>query len=681
VAVFYWLALVLRWPSPKNGAIAIAVTSLATVGDSLNKGLLRILGTAIGVAAGLLILTTFAQSRWGFMLAMAAYVMAVSYVLQNSRHGYAWFLAGMTATTVWSSSYLNSDDAFQIGLFRFVETAGGVAVYSIVSLVLWPRSAGTQVDDAGRQLLRDVGKLFQLERTSSPDAKELGASLAGSLAKFEKVLVAATSDTPSMRARKDSWRSLPADLRSFGDALQLWRLSIADVRELDRDRVLLDADCDLDLVARRLDRVVDLWDTREKPEPVDDDDLLSPLPLATCDTRSLSHGDRARLMNHVHDLRRVDESSRALLRRMRALARLEDPAPERAAAEHRARWDPERLFAALFPALCFVVAYLFWIYTNPPAGNGIAILGVAFGMVLLLVPMNLFKILKVLLLGIAVASLLYMFVLPRLENGAALLALVFTSTFLLGLLRGRLAALRTLGLVAFALITNITSRQSYSFLGVLYPAIMMILGTSIVMAVYWFISPMQPDKVVPRTMRRFFRGCTRVMRGFAGDQPEERALRRRSFRYLILPAGPRLRGAQQSLDYKQFPSNTPERVKRLSDSVQLITFRLQALDHAFERFVAGCVEIPGTLAVLRETLATVFSQWVRSPGTPALAEQRATLERQSLALRDELDRIGDEAQSDDWAVIGGLRGLVEAMAETQDAMRDIRWDEWAVARF
>ena len=670
VTLFYWLALLLQFPSPKNGVIAIAVTSLATVGDSLNKGLLRILGTAVGVVAGLLIITVFAQSRWGFMLAMAVYVIAISYVMQNSRHGYAWFLAGMTAAIVWSSSYLNTDSAFKVGLFRFVETAGGVAVYTVVSLVLWPRSAGKQVDDAGRQLLRGVMELFQLERTNPQDAVDLGTSLAGSLAQFEKFILAATSDTPSMRALRGAWKSLPADIRAFGDALQLYRLSRADARG-----PLL---ADLDIVARRLDRVADLWDTRDKPGDIDDRDLLAPLPFATHDTQSLSHADRARLMNHDHDCLAVDESSRALLRKMRVLARLETPAPVRGPTDERpSRWDPERLLTALFPALCFVAAYLFWLFTNPPAGNGISILGIAFGMLLMAAPMNLFKILKVLLLGIAVSSLLYMFVLPRLENGAALLALVFVSTFLLGLLGGRLAMLRTLGLITFALITNITNRQSYSFFGVLYPAIMMFLGTSVVMAVYWFTSPMQPDKVAPRTVRRFFRGCARIMRGFASDRPEERAVRRRAFRFYILPAGPRLRGVQQGLDYARFPSNTPERVKRLADAVQLITFRLQAL----ERSVGQRVEIPPVLAELRETLATIFARWSRSPAAPAMEEQRANLERLSVALRDELDRIGDEAQREFWAVVGSLRGLIETMTETQNAMRDIRWDEWAVARF
>ena len=434
---------------------------------------------------------------------------------------------------------------------------------------------------------RACGELFRRERAEDGPpggTAELRASVAGFLPQFGKTLDAALSDTPSIRARKGAWRALPTDARSFGDALQFLHLSNEDCRELDLDRWIPDLDAELDTVERRLDRVVDLWGTRDEPAALDDRDLDSPLRLVVRDEPSLSHADRARLMNHVHELRSVDEASRAILKTVRVLTGLEEPAPERRRPDDRAsRWDPERLLQALFPALCFVVAYLFWIYTAPPAGNGLPIIGIVFGMLLVLRPMNLFKILKLLLVGIAVVSPLYMFVLPWLDSGAALLALVFASTFLLGLLGGRLAILRTLGLVVFALITNITNRQSYSFLGVLYPAVMLFLGTSIVMAVYWFISPMQPEKVALRSVRRFFRGCARIMRGFSGNQPQERALRRRSFRSQVLPASQRLGVAQQGLDYERFPDNTQARVKRLTDALQSIIFRLQALEHAFAR--------------------------------------------------------------------------------------------------
>ena len=417
VTLFYWLALSLNFPSPKNGAIAIAVTSLATVGESINKGVLRILGTALGIVAGLAILTVFPQSRWGFMLAMAAYIVAVSYVLLGSRRKYAWFLAGLTAAVVWSSSYLNVDGAFRVGLFRFLETAGGVAVYTVVSVVLWPRSAGNEVAALGREILGGLGGLLRRERLrgGSPEGTaKLRASVTGSLSRLEKMLEAAFSDSPSMRARKDDWRSLSTQLRSFRDALQFQQQTLGDCSGLDLEGLLPDRDTCLDTIEGRLGRLLELWNALEGAAARDDGDLLSPLRLDVSAAPSLSHADRGRLMSHVHELRRLDEDSRALLGTLHVLTG-HDPATNapRPAARASSPWDPERMLQALFPALCFVVTYLFWIYTAPPAGNALPIVGVAFGMLLTLIPMNLFKVLKALLLGIAVVSPLYMFVLLR----------------------------------------------------------------------------------------------------------------------------------------------------------------------------------------------------------------------------------------------------------------------------
>jgi len=691
VTLFYWLALSLNWPSPSNGVIAIAVTSLATIGDSLNKGLLRIVGTALGVVAGLLITTLFAQSRWGFMLAMSAYFIAVSYLALNSRYIYAWFLAAMTAPIVWSSGYPDFDGAFLVGLSRFVETAGGVVVYTVVSLAVWPRSAAGQVGKVGGQLLEGLRELCRREGAGGEPPEEtekLRASVAGLLPAFDKALAAAFSDTPSIKARAGTWRVLSTGVRSFDETRQLFRLSVEDNRSLDLDRLIPDLDAGLETVGRRLDRVVELWNTRDDPAATEDCDLLSPVRLVVRDADGLSHLDRMRLTQQVRGFGRVDETSRALLTTVRVLAGLEEPARgPRPPAVRPSRWDPERLLQALFPALCFVATYLFWIYTNPPAGNGITTLGVAFGMLLMLVPMNLFKILKLLLIGIAAASPLYMFVLPRLDSGVVLLGLVFVTTFLLGLLGGRLAMLRTLGLICFALITNITNRQSYSFLGVLYPAIMMSLGTVVVMLVYWFIGPMHPEKVLLRSVGRFFRGCARMMRLFAGNQPEDQAQRGHVLRSQVLPANRRLRGALQGLDYARFPDNTKERVQRMADALQLTLFRIQAIEaasHASFEVSGGMRE---ALGELRGAIERVFRAWSQSPEAAISEDQRAPLERLAEKLRGEFDGLLESGRFDEgklldfWALLGCLRGLIETMNETQDAMKAIRWDQWTIARF
>ena len=56
MVLFYWLALWMNWDVPKYGGLAIVIISLGTTGASIEKGLMRMVGTTVGVAVGFLIL-------------------------------------------------------------------------------------------------------------------------------------------------------------------------------------------------------------------------------------------------------------------------------------------------------------------------------------------------------------------------------------------------------------------------------------------------------------------------------------------------------------------------------------------------------------------------------------------------------------------------------------------------
>ena len=47
---------------------------------------------------------------------------------------------------------------------------------------------------------------------------------------------------------------------------------------------------------------------------------------------------------------------------------------------------------------------------------------------------------------------------------------------------------------------------------------------------------------------------------------------------MVLPVPGQMQTAEKSLEYGLFPDNTPEKVKRLVDSLQSISFNLQALE-------------------------------------------------------------------------------------------------------
>ena len=138
--LFYWLALAMDWDLPKFGALAIVVISLSTSGASLNKGVMRVAGTGLGALAGFVLLSWFSQSPLGMLLATAAWLVFVGYFLQTTRQGDTWFNAGMLAVAVWSSSYMRIDTAFHFATTRFLETAAGVLLFTLVSVLFWQRT-------------------------------------------------------------------------------------------------------------------------------------------------------------------------------------------------------------------------------------------------------------------------------------------------------------------------------------------------------------------------------------------------------------------------------------------------------------------------------------------------------------------------------------------------------------
>ena len=234
MVLFYWLALTMDWDLPKFGALAIVIISLSTTGASLNKGVMRVVGTGLGALAGFVLLSWFSQSPLGMLLATAAWLVFVGYFLQTARSGDTWFNAGFLAVAVWSSSYMKIDTAFHFATTRFLETAAGVLIFTVVSALLWPRTSGTALQQQGQAIWEGMQTLFMNYRQQlstgaiSAETADLRTRLAGEYQQLLATLEAAYADTPKVGARKRSWEMLRIKLRAFGNAQELWRESIND---------------------------------------------------------------------------------------------------------------------------------------------------------------------------------------------------------------------------------------------------------------------------------------------------------------------------------------------------------------------------------------------------------------------------------------------------------------------
>ena len=94
----YYTSLAMGWDKPHWAGLAVALCSLGTVGGSINKGLLRILGTALAGAVAIALLILFPQDRWTYLLVATLFVGYTAYMMGHSSRWYLWSIAGYVMT-------------------------------------------------------------------------------------------------------------------------------------------------------------------------------------------------------------------------------------------------------------------------------------------------------------------------------------------------------------------------------------------------------------------------------------------------------------------------------------------------------------------------------------------------------------------------------------------------------
>jgi len=452
-----------------------------------------------------------------------------------------------------------------------------------------------------------------------------------------------------------------------------------------------------------------LWE-EQKTETIeyslDDTALMSKLALEINgrNCKALSHYEQAALMNFVAQLQALDRSSRELLQILRRLAGLDS---DSSLHGHRqitdpfqpSAWNPERLLKAMFPALCWIVGYAFWFYVDPPGGTAIPMMCAVFGLMMTMAPANLIGLLIVLLLSMFIfVAPVYMFLMPTLDSGFGILALIFIYTFIFGFLGGRSPILKIGPLVMFVMMININNDQAYSFIALVTAGLVMLLGISIVVLVHRLLSPMHPEKILLRSVHRFLAGSARIINDFRQRSPRQqvrgRRRRKRVFETAILPISSQLLSVEKNLDYSQFPDNTPEKVQELVDNLQSIRFRLQSLETTYDKAESESPELMRALAPLnkkwRLQVQKIFEKWARLERADTLIEEWITRTDLSHELEQQLAELEQGKRPDDidnhalqnlYAVMGSIQSLLDAMKELGDSMKQINWNQWAVARF
>ena len=161
MTIAYAVALRMGWDKPMWAGFAVAFVSLATVGQSVNKAALRMLGTLVGAGVALTLIALFSQERWLFILFLSVWLGVCTYWMGGKKHQYFWHVSGFVCVIICMDAGPNSANAFNIAVLRTQETGLGILVYSLIALLLWPTNSGNDFMDAASRLAAAQMQLFR----------------------------------------------------------------------------------------------------------------------------------------------------------------------------------------------------------------------------------------------------------------------------------------------------------------------------------------------------------------------------------------------------------------------------------------------------------------------------------------------------------------------------------------
>jgi uncharacterized membrane protein YccC len=705
MAITYGIALQAGWDKPFWAGFAVAMISLSTAGQSLNKGAMRMLGTLVGLAAALTFQALFAQDRWWFMVVLSLYVGFCTYMLTGKKLVYFWFVSAFVCILISIAGGANSQNAFYTALLRAQETGLGILVYSLVSILLWPQSSAIQLNDVSRNLFSTQLQLYQAYRSlmsgESADEKYRALRLQEIqlLSQFGQTLDGAQTDTYEVWEVRHQWQRFHDLATVLMETLERWRESFAAIRKINLSKLLPNLESVCLEIDRRLEQIERLLGGK--------DPIQAPRQIAlTTDNesmRELPHFQQAAVAvtkAQINDLEHISRSLFDCIQDIKGFSshtRITRPTKGRTIG---LALDLDRLAAAIQVVMTLWVAFLVWVYIDPPGHAIFVFLTTLFTLLSVMMRLRVSMIFLPFVYGSAVAGILYVFVMPQLSGYAELGLMIFGVTFGYYYLfwQPQQALIKMSGVVTFLLHTSIQNEQTYSFAAFANSVAMIILACTLAIATSFVLASPRPEKAFLRLLARFFRHSKFLMSRLALDRDQQKGLAIRwqnaLYRNDLLEIPAKLAVLAQRIDYRLLSGQTPEQVQALVINLQAIAYTIKELGDV-RKLPQADLLVTAVIDDLRAWRLTAQKQLRLWADDPALAaSQGAEIRDRLLARMYRLEaqmgetlrgvkegQLSEEDLENFYRILGAFKGLSESGIEYSRIAQGIDWALWKEARF
>ncbi|MDI9817616.1 MULTISPECIES: FUSC family protein [unclassified Legionella] len=169
----------LHLDKPYWAGMTVVILANIYVGSIIDKAILRIVGTVIGVWVGFFLAGMVANSFLLYLLANLILITVAVYYYNFSPHAYAYLLGALGAFIVIAQLAINPGDAFYVAIWRPVEIGIGVLVSAAAAFCLFPNNIRDNLNQEVSLIFDLLSNLFeqlnQMILTGEPSSSQIAA--------------------------------------------------------------------------------------------------------------------------------------------------------------------------------------------------------------------------------------------------------------------------------------------------------------------------------------------------------------------------------------------------------------------------------------------------------------------------------------------------------------------------
>lgn len=679
-ALTYALAFAWNLDRPFWAGFTVLMVSLPSIGQSLQKGVLRMFGTLIGAAIGLIFLSFFAQERMLLFLVLSVYMCGMLFcMLANAYYSYVFFISCIVTLIIVLMAVHQPQDAFYLSVYRTEETMLGIAVYTAVSLLVAPRTSLVTLRDNMRHLLEGHKALFDMNAAVMDTGEKMRRMYADYVSMRTRVettvqlIPAVRLENYQVYRSRDAWERAISCSAELLELQRKWTGTLVALKDLDLTALFPEFN-------KRVAELGGLFAQVEAASREDAPAVPTPGDVAalTFDKAAFDRlgSTRRGLALSVTDLFREQVNrSRELLALASALLHGgQPPVPEPHARKPRLLVIKPEQFAYMSQMfVIFWVSAFVWIVLNPPGLGSIAFLELTILLGMITVMTGEDKPLSQVFtfaLGIVFAGLLYVFVYPLLTNIVEFCLLMGLFAFFMTILfpKREQNFTKQAFMLPWMSIGNFTNLPTYDFGRFLTGSTTLLLGISIISLIHYLFFMPNTQALFLQRQRAFFRSSEKLLRLMGACPQNRRSLAYRARLFVGLHRAHFL-ADEIALISKKLPVSFVK-----PELARILITEIEDMAASFSGLRAGLEAAPAEVPCLKESGGTAHT----------VREQIESLQGLTQSMLDGLRREDSREEAENAGIqtmIAACGGILKALSNTVDVMRSLSVEEDARNRF